>query len=738
MTATYLPNPLNEYSTYSYNISITQINPQSVIGDSVSGGILIADNSKSSRFNIEFCEQTLVLGHDTVRSSFANRFDLKITEPNGTTFFDVLKNAAVSNNIPNLPQAAYLIEITFPARDMDNRPTKFSNTFKYVVIFSDVVAHIDQGGSYYNITAIEIHSTAYNYIQGVSKSTITFAASTVGEAIDELQKQLNLAEEANFLLDLNSSTWNEYVFEFDSESGSDQWRNWRIEALDNESDARFYSREGGRQQFLLTSGSNLHEFIGAILRTTDEWKRLPTAGGGYSLETGGEPSQAGSETRLKQFYKVVTEIRYGEYDVLKNDYKKTIKFKIKSHIVGDIPSDSNEQTRILNSPELQRTKVREYASRGLLRKKYDYLYTGKNTEVLNLDLKFEMTYFLISPIAGGQIDQDRLANNNARNVASVRDRVRSIKQEIVSNERARTILSADGDRALAQAAGRRTNDLLSILINERNAVPGMITPRYQQANVGNHTGYSSENDTVGAARLHNAAIIANLENTSDLLTIEMHIRGDPYWLGRPNNFNNLQTGTSHIVANYDLGGNLFFLKVNLPTPDEDSNGRRIPQRDNVITGLYRVINVINQFRNGQFTQYLKAIREHTINSENIPETLNVPEVREDQRPTNTPSQPNRTTPAPVSTSGTNTTTPAIPTNTTVAEAATQSTNIDFTNPQTPILLGTFSNERALVRLPTGTNSVVEVGSVLDGSTVSNIGSNGITLSDGRTLTIPGN
>lgn len=742
MTATYLPNPLNQYLTYSYNITIRQVNPRNFSGENTSGGVLIADNSKSSMFNIEYCEQTLVLGHDTVRSSFANRFDIKITEPNSATFLDVIRNAAVTNGIENLTQAIYIIEITFPARDQSNNPTKFPNTFKYAVIFTDVVANIDHGGSYYTITANEVSTTAYSYIQGVNKSTITFTAATVGDAIRELQFQQNLSEQANFLLDPNCATWNEYVFEFDSETGATEWENWQIESVVNEADRRFYNSLPDGHQFILPSGTNLHEYIGVILRSTEEWKRLPTADGGYALPEGGEPSQAGSETKLKVFYKVVTEVEYGEYDVLRNDYQKTIKYKIKKHIVGDVSSDSNETARILNSPEAQRTKVREYASRGLLKKKYEYIFTGKNTEVINLDLKFEMAYFLISPIAGGQIEHDRVANNNAGNTQSVRERIRAVKSEIVANERARQILMETGDYTIANMLRTQTIDLLGNLTQERIAAPGGIQTRYQQAIVGNHNGYSSENDTVGAARLQHAAIIANLENGSDLLTIEMHIRGDPYWLGKPNNYNSGGTTSStSSLANYDIGGNMFFLKANIPV-QENSDGRRIPQRDNVITGLYRVINVINQFRNGQFTQYLKAVRENTIESANIPENLNVPEAPLNPGRGNIVEGPNSRrdtiTGATTNTGSPSTVDPQIPSNASVAEAATQTGVIPLDSTNLIGVFGTADNRRALIRLPDGgyQNNVV-VGTELLGSRVSSITENTLTLENGDILTIPG-
>jgi hypothetical protein len=122
---------------------------------------------------------------------------------------------------------------------------------------------------------------------------------------------------------------------------------------------------------------------------------------------------------------------------------------------------------------------------------------------------------------------------------------------------------------------------------------------------------TSDNDRIGGA-LQFGAVKVNLENASDLVELEIGIRGDPYWMGRPNSLVNQQRSDINLV-DYEAGSHSFFLHVNLPNANEDDAGRRKPQPDYQISGLYNVRTVINRFQGGMFTQHLGAIRDLATN-----------------------------------------------------------------------------------------------------------------------------
>jgi len=82
--------------------------------------------------------------------------------------------------------------------------------------------------------------------------------------------------------------------------------------------------------------------------------------------------------------------------------------------------------------------------------------------------------------------------------------------------------------------------------------------------------------------------------------------------GLPNSLYNQQRDVDEVV-DYEAGAPSFFLQVNLPVSGEDNHGRRKPRPDYQLSGVYTVRNVISQFRDGQFIQYLSAVRDLATN-----------------------------------------------------------------------------------------------------------------------------
>lgn len=616
----YVPNPLNDYTTYSYNIALYMINPTvTEAPKNIKNKILMADNSKMSNYNIQTVEQTNVVGNDIVRSTFANRFDITITEPNGSTFFSKILETAQLLGIPNHLKAAYIMEISFPARDKNNRPTRYPLVFRYHITFIDVAATIDQGGSQYVIMAYETATQAYSYLNEVKPSTVTFYGKTVGEVITAFETALNEAEYANWQMDPSSIYKNEYRISFDDDTND--WATWPIDSTSEIINTNLQQKNGEHIIFHYQAGTNITEFIGIILKSTKEYRQLPALEGGVIRDNPSENSTAKS-SKVPYTYKVVGNVTNSKYDILKNDYSKIISYKIKRHIASTLIPDPSYNINSITNSSTQIERLKCISRAGLFKKKYEYLFTGKNTEVIGLDLKLNLTYYIMTPIAGGQIHAGRLAPNNGNNAQSIIDKVRNVKSKMSSAANGlRNTTDSDQQKTLGtilrtEAAALET--ILKVDITEEDIMASSSPiASFNCDNIDNKFGYGPETDTVGQSQLMIGAVNANIENSSDLLEIEINIKGDPYWLGKPNSFYGEEDDVS---ADFEKGGCLFYLRVNLPTP-ENAQGRRLVQPDYTLTGVYRVISVINQYRNGLFTQYLKAYRDLNIRPELVGKQL---------------------------------------------------------------------------------------------------------------------
>ena len=104
---------------------------------------------------------------------------------------------------------------------------------------------------------------------------------------------------------------------------------------------------------------------------------------------------------------------------------------------------------------------------------------------------------------------------------------------------------------------------------------------------------------------------------SDMVELEMTIRGDPYWLGEPDPRKRITTSAT---GSRDLTNSDVFILVRFGFPNNFGDGgpsqnidshagtglADIQTAENGFNGMYRVVRVINEFSGGKFTQKLEG------------------------------------------------------------------------------------------------------------------------------------
>mgnify|MGYP000936344151 CR=1 FL=1 len=653
----YLPNSLNEFETYTYTMSLHMIRPEDIssVEQNILQGrsVLIADNAQETRYNITAVEQILVTGYYPMRSQMNSRFDMTITEPNGATLMNRLANAARELSIKVVQNARYILVIKFIGRTRTGASKVSSPIFYYPMFIGQVNFQIAGEGTTYQIAAQEEFTGGYLYLSQVVKDQLTVEAATMGEFVSELERKINLSGKR--LLETDATKLFNDIYEFEWTEGTDDWRNWRFSQLDETLRVNGINVVGlgaeAKLQIPINNGSNISAVIGMALQLTEEYKKIPTDGlGQFMKEDGSSQPSTRKLDSFPAFYKVFPEIIYEQFDPIRGDYQKRIKFYISKFIVSDEVIDGAVYQSSITDTSVQSRRVQKLLSSGLMQKRYDYLYTGLNTEVLQLDLKFDRLYYQVTPIGGGILGdanpQTSVAGGDAISViARLRDakkQVAELSTELQAKQRAlkarqRSTISGPQDvidqrrdtdalltgisildRQLGPAR-RQLNTSVSGLLELYDLNSDDIAHQLHFASdvINDADAAGPESDLNGGA-FQFGAVRTNLENTSDLLTIEMQIRGDPYWLGMPRNYVLENTGGAFDInqelADFQLGGQCFFLKVNLPTSDEDAGGRRKPQPDYQLSGVYRVADVISTYQNGQFTQYLKANLDTATNT----------------------------------------------------------------------------------------------------------------------------
>ncbi len=656
----YLENALNRYDTYTYNISVWIANPatQSLFPEDVitnENTIKLMDNHTQSRYVINNLEHVYAVGFDRVRSGFGNMFQMSVGETSGVSLLNQIKLASDELGLPNYHEALYVIKVEFIGRNgKTGRSEKFTPSFYYSTMITKFDFTVDSGGTNYNIEFVERNTTAYHYLTNVIRDQITINSRTVGDFFTKFNLALERSMERIWLLNEAAAYIDTVRFEFDETTS--EWQDWEFEELTqnyNTPGINIVGEEGTNElQITINNGSNLTEIFAIVLQLTAEYKKvLRTTNSDLTPDSSFKdegPSQAVLLNDLSGFpimHKVMATVKPEEYDPLRNEYQKTVTYTAHAYVVTKEIVSPDAYYRSITDTDIQRRRMRNLQASDLLRKRYDYLGTGLNTEVINLDLKFDLAYFYLVPHGGGFFgDSDAITPTATGDSGDPISRLRDAKREIVSLQRQQraqqSSISRNGNVGTAEifasgllgsvdALTSRINDFPGIraealvaVEEQLNFLPGGVNhPVTMATDVVDEGHKSRSDDNREGGNIRFGALRANIEDSADLAVIELQVRGDPYWLGSANGGINLNGGASRAeLAQYEQGSLNFFLNVNFPVSDEDTQGRRKPNPDYQLSGVYSVTNVINSYRNGQFIQFLKATRDMATNTSSIYET----------------------------------------------------------------------------------------------------------------------
>ena len=217
-------------------------------------------------------------------------------------------------------------------------------------------------------------------------------------------------------------------------------------------------------------------------------------------------------------------------------------------------------------------------------KAYNYIYTGQNNEIVKFDLHFNQTFYtgmqatrsqkLMSQVFGGSM--------------------------LSKEENAQDFATSDtgGTSPVASETGAHT----TLSTTESEKVSG---------------GGGTEDTSTSLAKTWNN----NLINTDrDMITVDLEINGDPYWLidaglGNYLGITNPLNSNITIEGSCNPVGGMVTTVLNFRTPmDYDGKdgfvkyplGGFVPIA--MFSGVYRTIYVTNHFKNGKFTQTLNLAR----------------------------------------------------------------------------------------------------------------------------------
>ena len=521
------------------------------------------------------------------------KIEMELSEPMGISLYEKLRGAAVANGFRDHLDAPFLLTLDFIGMDTQGKTHKEIPRRYFPIKIVNSEMDMGAGGTMYTVTAVPWTEfgmvNRYLYLRG----TATIKGFSITDALKSLEtilsshqrkeKELDyraVEDEYRFTVDpfftsqdspIDNNTMSIFTF---NEKGNDGFRG-EIHHFG----AQRMKKMGRKPQIMVARpNTSISHILERIMLRTRYFRQITRT---FTEEYWGKLSEQQKGDVLSKEYvpwfKIVTTVHTeaGNFDSLRKKEKKIIHYHIKPFLVHIL----NFVVPGLGGGSLYGKYVK---------KRYNYTFTGRNLDILDLNIKYKYAFF-----------QSRLIMSDYHDDEDNQDASKSELEKM----------------RWAYGLGEYPEKLN----------PLSMEPIYQD----------SEDSIVKGSNQNNMTVTQQyydyLTNPdADMMRVEMRIMGDPAFIGHdfaiPMPLSMTNKTVSSIEGAGRLGGMVFddklgafnvdqaepLVTLNFKFPrdfNEQSGFYSTKNKDNAqFSGLYKVAKVESIFDQGQFTQDLLMVR----------------------------------------------------------------------------------------------------------------------------------
>lgn len=583
------------------------------------------------------------------KNTTVTKLSMTVKEPMGANLLDTMFSSQEKLGIKNIQEIPYQLVIFFHGYNPNNGQivSQIDNTtFTYYLKLDNIHTNINNGDVTHQMEFIPFSETALYDCYSAFPNGFSVAIqndTTFGDVVNSIKDVLNQ--------DFKQIYGNDNIifdFKFMNYPPNDILSN-----VTNPKDLKVklsdikYTSSINANTIHFSDLSTVISAIEAILCSSEDAVKLiaPNASSSDNIIQGNGNSYVKSIA-----HHIQTQMTLGDYDSSINDYKRKITYIIKPYITYRL-FDSKETIQKAYDTQTNIKKASDMINNKFLQKKYDYIFTGKNTEILNLDVNLNFNWGYMIDVNAGTInsysqtvgkaykEQD---NSNALNLND------AFTSAVINQ----TLSQGSNSSSISLTSNSSTNNIdFNSVLNETNSYDFLSTTENTTTNTSNNGyiplkiqtqfrkdyneyQYNVVNDGTGNRTLYSFLINQlQVENgyQDGLQQLNMTIKGDPFWLGTPNDISdyvktvqgtavssnsaNSTTDASILPykidnnhANYTVGENCFVLSFVLPNGYNDTNLTVNLNKSNLYSGIYSVLTVTSEFSNGDFRQVITAFK----------------------------------------------------------------------------------------------------------------------------------
>ena len=458
----FIPNILDFYDTYTYHFKLFIMDPESSAkGDilNTKKQLIIAESAVSDLYISDVTMSTIKAPSVEHGTYVSTEFTFTLTEAAGAKLIDNLYYQAIALGIGNWITMPVYLQLQFRDRTAPsiNSTSTLSTTsinvdglnqllWTWVLSLSEMKATVTHEGTIYNCKAILYNDHVQSNINSVLQHPMVLEnTKTIGEALKELQDNLNLDQSLRLLS--NYSIPDEFRiivdpeiagYVIDSSSNTRSSRSDSVGTIDDKC-ATF------------SKGTSIDKIIDTLMLNTKEVQAELTSTDKESTNT---TDKKPSSNNIKKFWRIITEARPIKFDVRRvNDAKLFVIYVIK-YDIGVLYNPVDMSNPEVAKKEHEKNRLMRYIGNGILRKKYNYIFTGLNDQVTKFDLTLNNAFAVgVSRFSGiyknyGMASKGKVTHNNAEEEAKVTEKIVAAMSFMSSASRAN---SASGQAAITDA-----------------------------------------------------------------------------------------------------------------------------------------------------------------------------------------------------------------------------------------------------------------------------------------------
>lgn len=394
-------NPLSGYANYTYHIrwfltdenaaynNISKTNPS---GDNINKTI-IAESGVTAGFNItEFdMENTCGPGARTLNTA-AMSWTMTITEPYGISLIDKIRTAAKTQPVINYMRAPYFIDLWFTGYDENGKIISEKLFYQlYRVNILDIDIDLTEGGSKYSITGTFDNDLGFSNSISIPQGQLAIQAKTVESFFTQLADKLVEQQKKSLQQDFADVVYKIRV--------PPEMRNWTFRASDvanqdNRNDDMSIEYTEGTMNISVNLGTSIENIVNRVISMcpeADPWVKGETNGG-----TAGANAAEITSNGMASWVMVHSDIKIIGFNAYTRDYIREVTYTLVRYRTARTGADA-ATLNALESVGVQKEKINFLKNQNALKKLYQYIYTGQNTEIIKFDIHVENFWAITLP-----------------------------------------------------------------------------------------------------------------------------------------------------------------------------------------------------------------------------------------------------------------------------------------------------------------------------------------------------